>query len=245
MKILMIEDDKATIEVIRLTLETREPDANIVSKEKGREGLETARNEYFDVIVLDLGLPDIDGIKVLEELRRFSKTPVLIVSARHDPAVINNALNLGAQDYILKPFKFQSLLTSLKAITTSSESVEDRTINWRITDDLTIRSNSFQVLVKGNQVEISGDEWKILNKLVERCSRIVTTKELTETMSGTRTVDESSIHLIINQLRKKLGDDPYTPRIIISEYECGYRLIRPNVSANSPGQDRSGLKIAS
>jgi two-component system, OmpR family, KDP operon response regulator KdpE len=245
MKILMIEDDKTTVEVIRLTLETRDPNSSIVSKENGREGLETARNEKFDVVVLDLGLPDIDGIKVLEELRRFSKTPVLIVSARHDPAVITNALDLGAQDYILKPFKFQSFLTSLKAVTASSQAIEDRTINWRITDDLTIRSNSCQVLVKGNQVEIGGDEWKILNKLIEHCGRIVTMKELTQILSGKSTAGESSVHLVINQLRKKLGDDPYAPRIIIPEYECGYRFIRPNFSVCPEDKDRSGLKMAS
>jgi two-component system, OmpR family, KDP operon response regulator KdpE len=245
MKILMIEDDKTTIEVIRLTLAVQDPNSKITSKEKGRDGLETARNEDFDVVVLDLGLPDIDGMRVLEELRRFSKTPVLIVSARHDPVVITNALDLGAQDYILKPFKFQSFFTSLKSVTALSQTGEDRSINLRITDDLTIRSNSCQVLVKGNPVEISGDEWKILNKLIEHCGRIVTLKELTEILSEKRTIGESGVHLIISQLRKKLGDDPYVPRIIISEYECGYRFIMPNVSANSASQNRPNLKIAS
>jgi two-component system, OmpR family, KDP operon response regulator KdpE len=243
MKILMIEDDKTTIEVIRLTLAVQDPNSKIISKEKGREGLETARNENFDVVVLDLGLPDIDGMRVLEELRRFSKTPVLIVSARHDPNVITNALDLGAQDYILKPFKFQSFFTSLKSVTTSSPAGEDLTFNLRITDELMIRGNSCQVLVKGSPVEISGDEWKILNKMIEHCGRIVTMKELTEMLSEKRTVGESSVHLIINQLRKKLGDDPYVPKIIISEYECGYRFIRPNFTANKADEAKPALKI--
>jgi two-component system, OmpR family, KDP operon response regulator KdpE len=243
MKILMIEDDKTTVEVIRLTLGVNDPNINIISKEKGREGLATARSEHFDVVVLDLGLPDIDGMTVLEELRKFSKTPVLIVSARHDPAVITSALGLGAQDYILKPFKFQSFLTSLMAVTSSSQAVEDRTINWRITDDLTIRSNSCQVLVKGNQVEINEEEWKILNKLIEHSGRIVTTKELTEALSDRSVAGESSVHLIISRLRRKLGDDPYIPKIIVSEYECGYRFT--SVAQNSGSENKVSFKIVS
>src|ERR1017187_5072032 len=104
MKILMIEDDKLTTEVIRLTLEVHDPNSTIFFSEKGRDGLESARKGPFDVVLLDLGLPDIDGMKVLEELKEFCTIPIIIVSARHDSTVIANALSLGAADYILKPF---------------------------------------------------------------------------------------------------------------------------------------------
>jgi two-component system, OmpR family, KDP operon response regulator KdpE len=233
-KILMIEDDKTTVEVIRLTLEVHDPDSKITCKDKGREGLETARNETFDVMVLDLGLPDIDGLKVLQELRGFSQMPVLIVSARHDPAVITNALDLGAQDYILKPFKLQSFLNSLKEVCATPQTNGDRKTGC-ITDDLSISQDGYQAFVKGQRVELSADEWKVLNILIEHRGRIVSVKDLTEMLSEGRFISESVAHMTINRLRNKLGDDPYIPKIIVSEYECGYRFVKQTIQAGSAG----------
>jgi DNA-binding response OmpR family regulator len=244
MKILMIEDDKTTIEVIRLTLEVHDPDSKITSEEKGRDGLETARKEPFDVVVLDLGLPDIDGIEVLEELRRFSQTPVLVVSARHDPAVINQALGLGAQDYILKPFNYQSFLSSLHEVTTQPRSQDIQEKVRCISEDLALFTNTREVFVKGNRVELTRDEWDILNKLIEHCSRIVPVKVLAETISRGKFAGEFPVHLIINRLRKKLGEDPCFPRIIVSEYEYGYRFCRSTVLSNDKEKAVSGLKAA-
>ncbi len=232
MKILMIEDDKMTVEVIRLTLEVNDPGSTLKFTEKGHDGLESARRELFDVVVLDLGLPDIDGIKVLEELRRFSQTPVLVVSARHDPEVIINALELGAQDYILKPFKFQTFLSSLKEVSPQPPPVQGLDIPGRITEDMTICCKTREALIKGQQVKITEGEWKILHSLIEHRGRIVPVKLLAELLSGNGFANESAVHTFINQLRKKIGDDTYCPKIIISEFECGYRFIRPKVSAS-------------
>jgi two-component system KDP operon response regulator KdpE len=243
MKILMIEDDKATVEVIRLTLECQDPTSVITSKEKGQDGLETARTEQFDVVVLDLGLPDIDGLRVLKELRDFSQTPVLVVSARHDPAVITNALDLGAQDYILKPFKFQSLLSSLQDVTAKSKSDEVQHSCWRMTDDFTLCSKPQEAFLKNKRIELSREEWIVLNKLVEHCGRIVPSKTLAESLSGARYVSDTIVDMVINQLRKKLGDDPYIPKIIISEYGCGYRFIRSNRSPDLTHDGLPDLKI--
>jgi two-component system, OmpR family, KDP operon response regulator KdpE len=227
MKILMIEDDKTTVEVVRLTMEVQDPKTTIKATEKGQEGLEKAKNELFDVVVLDLGLPDIDGMKVLKELRSFSQIPVLVVSARHDPEVITNALGQGAQDYILKPFKFQSLMSSLRDVTLKPQGSKTNKTTCQITDDIVIGASTTGVYVKGVQVELTMDEWKILNCLVERCGRIVSVKELMHILSECGFNSELAVNMTINQLRKKIGDDPYLPRIIISEYECGYRFIQP------------------
>jgi two-component system KDP operon response regulator KdpE len=232
MKILLIEDDKKTVEVIRLSLEVRDPDSRVTSMGKGMEGLKTARNETFDVVVLDLGLPDVDGMKVLQELRNFSQTPVLIVSARHDPAVITNALNHGAQDYILKPFKFQSFFTSLKDVTAQPQTNEDVDSCKQLTEDLKICRHTHEVFHKNTRLELNTDEWEILNRLTEHPGRIVPVETLSASLSSDRFLSESSVHMVINQLRKKLGDDPYVPEMIVSEYECGYRFMKETHCVN-------------
>jgi two-component system KDP operon response regulator KdpE len=237
MKILMIEDDKATVEVIRLTLEVQDPETTLKSTIKGRDGLESARNERFDVVLLDLGLPDIDGINVLKELRGFSQIPVLIVSARHDPEVITNALNLGAQDYILKPFNFHALLNRLKDVTALPPTCENNEKCGHVSADLTISKSNHEVVVKGQQVELTPDECKVLNNLTEYHGCIVPAKVLAETLSEDGFAGESAIDMTINQLRKKLGDDLYSPRIIISEYGCGYRFMKPDVEQQAGQED--------
>jgi two-component system, OmpR family, KDP operon response regulator KdpE len=227
MKILMIEDDKSTVEIIRLTLAVCDPEANIQSTENGQEGLASAISNNFDVVVLDLGLPDMDGIEVLERLRAVSRTPVLIVSARHDPEVIDKALNSGAQDYVLKPFELRNFLASLKEVTHKSEYKLNSDWPERISETLTIRKPSREVLVNGQPVGLAQDEKLVLDILLDNRGSIVTNKTLINFISESGFALESTVQDIIDRLRKKLGDDPYLPQFIVSEYQTAYRFVRP------------------
>jgi DNA-binding response OmpR family regulator len=231
MKILMIEDDKATIEVIRLSLEIHSPGSTIKSVEKGREGLESVRTENYDVVVLDLGLPDIDGINVLEELRTFSNTPVLVISARHEPDAITSALSLGAQDYILKPFNFRTFISSLEDISVQPGLPPPVKGQYKITPGLTIDQDRQKIILRGNEVELTAEEQLVLDYLMEHRGKIVTVRELSRILSENAFAGDSTVHLVINRLRKKLGDDPYVPQLIIAEYECGYRFIKSSAAA--------------
>ncbi len=116
MKVLLIEDDPATVEMIQICLEAKRPEAHLVSTGKGIRGVELARSGDFNVIILDLGLPDVSGMIILEELRGIRDVPVLVISARHDPELIAKALELGADDYILKPFDYRHFLSRLDGI---------------------------------------------------------------------------------------------------------------------------------
>jgi|WetSurMetagenome_2_1015567.scaffolds.fasta_scaffold240859_2 DNA-binding response OmpR family regulator len=231
MKILVIEDDKDTVEILRLTLEVYDPDAVIIPTEKGFDGLETARSTQLDLVLLDLGLPDIDGMEVLKELRKFSKTPILVVSARHDPEVITNALTLGAEDYILKPFSLHTFLTYLKGFSTPDSSVPFSEDQSRITQDLIISRKNRRATLKGHEIVLTQAEWTVLDSLLAHYGRIVTIRDLVQLISQNSDLDESSVHQIVNQLRKKLGDNPDLPNLIVSEYNCGYRFMK-TVSAS-------------
>jgi DNA-binding response OmpR family regulator len=113
---LILEDDCTIVESISLCLETAEPKILIENTEKGKIALEKVKTSNYDLIIVDLGLPDIDGIDVIKELRTFSKTPVIVISARNDPRSITRAYSVGADDYIIKPFDYHQLTLSLNMV---------------------------------------------------------------------------------------------------------------------------------
>jgi len=117
MKLLLVEDDMTTVESIRLCFEVNDPDSVLVSTGLGLEALQKLKDDTFDAVILDLGLPDIDGMKVLEQLRGLCKVPVIVLSARHGAEAISKALELGADDYITKPFDYRLLLRRLNSLT--------------------------------------------------------------------------------------------------------------------------------
>jgi DNA-binding response OmpR family regulator len=120
-KILLIEDDVTTVESVRLCIEIYEPGSKLDFCDNGLEAIQKLKQNLFDVVIIDLGLPDIDGLLLLEQLRIFSKIPAIILTARHNRETQLKAMQLGATDFITKPFDFHNLLSRLKVITSSSE----------------------------------------------------------------------------------------------------------------------------
>jgi DNA-binding response OmpR family regulator len=229
MNILIIEDDIVTSEAVRLSLEIFIPDFRLTVAEKGCTGLDKIRKEQFDIVILDLGLPDMDGLDVLRQLRLFSQIPVLVASARHDPDVITSALKTGAHDYVLKPFNIQVFIRSIKDLTNPEKPSEPITDIINITSRFMINKEPRQAKYNGTIVEISEKEWQVLNCLVAHWGRLVTVKNLSEVMSLTDYHIDQPIHDTINNLRKKMGDDLYLPKIILAEFGCGYRLVKPRI----------------
>jgi len=117
MKILLVEDDATTVESVKLCLEIYEPGSVVDATNKGEEALTLIQAGKYDCILIDLGLPDIDGTEVLKNLRLFSHIPVIVISARQDHMVVSSTLALGADDYIMKPFDYHQLLKSLNRLT--------------------------------------------------------------------------------------------------------------------------------
>ncbi len=125
MNLLLIEDDETTVESIKLCMEIYEPNSSIESIGKGLEALESLKTKKYDAVLVDLGLPDIDGTEVIEQLRRFSQIPAVVLSARHGPDVISKALSQGADDYVTKPFDYRNLLKRLNNLIAKSQPKTD------------------------------------------------------------------------------------------------------------------------
>jgi DNA-binding response OmpR family regulator len=116
MKLLLIEDDLTTVESINLCLEVNDPESIMASTSKGLEAIQMLQNDKYDGVIVDLGLPDIDGIEVIEKIRVFSSIPIIVLSARHGQEMISKALSIGANDYITKPFEYRVLLNRLNKL---------------------------------------------------------------------------------------------------------------------------------
>ncbi|MCL0056242.1 response regulator transcription factor [Dehalococcoidia bacterium] len=228
MKVLVIEDDVATVEAIRLCLEIHRPDTSATLTAKGIEGIELLRGEAPDVVILDLGLPDIDGIRVLEQIRQFSDVPVLIVSARDTQDSIVKGLELGAEDYIVKPFDYRDLLERLDNVIRLSQMPRPRAGEVRIKGGgLEIDLGARRVTVAGNPVELTPIEWSLLTHLVENEGGMVPLQRLVREVWKNNSIDSLTMRSTVSRLRTKLGDDPHAPRIILSEHGVGYRFVRP------------------
>ncbi|MCL0103266.1 response regulator transcription factor [Dehalococcoidia bacterium] len=228
MKVLVIEDDVATVEAIQLCLEIHRPDTSATLTAKGIEGIELLRGEAPDVVILDLGLPDIDGIRVLEQIRQFSDVPVLIVSARDTQDSIVKGLELGAEDYIVKPFDYRDLLERLDNVIRLSQMPRPRAGEVRIKGGgLEIDLGARRVSVAGNPVELTPIEWSLLTHLVENEGGMVPLQRLVREVWKNNSIDSLTMRSTVSRLRTKLGDDPHAPRIILSEHGVGYRFVRP------------------
>jgi len=227
MKILIIEDDHKIVETLVLTLIVRWPDAMVVSSNLGEKGIKMVESETPDIVVLDLGLPDISGFDVLKSIRLFSKVPVVILTARAEEADIVKGLELGADDYITKPFRQMELLARLKALmrrqTLSMEnSTEDEHIS---AGKISLSPITRQVTVGSSKIDLTATETLILQRLMKNAGNIVTHGSLAEAVWGSDYPNSAdSLKVYIRRLREKIEAEPSEPRIILAKPGVGYLL---------------------
>ncbi len=181
------------------------------------------------MVILDLGLPDVDGLNVLQEVRRFSAVPVIIVTARADEAARINGLELGADDYMVKPFYYTELLARIKAVLRRTRTPEF----W--SNEATVAGNGLLIdfkkgilKVNGREVKLTLTEWNLLSYLVRNQGKLVPHQVLAEKVWGAEFRNDPAIRMCVRRLRMKLGDDPQSPRIIHSHRGIGYRFVIPN-----------------
>lgn len=221
--ILLIEDDLQTRRFLKTSLGMR--GWKSIEAENGRSGLTMVKNENPDVVILDLGLPDISGITVVKRLRQLSEIPILILSARSQEQDKIEALEAGADDYLTKPFSTGELNARLQALlrrTIRTLAVND----IFVTGELTVNPALRKVLIAGNEVRLTPIEYRLLSILIRHAGLVLTHNYLLKEVWGAEHIhDNHYLRIYMGQLRHKLEADPARPRYLMTEVGIGYRLV--------------------
>jgi len=221
MKILLIDDDRNIVDVIVNTFRISWPEAALATAYTGSDGLKKAEMESPDIILLDLGLPDISGFDVIEKIRRFSQTPIMIISVREEEANIVKALGLGADDYLSKPFGQLELVARIKAL--ARRYFKDSCEEVISAGTLVLDTSASKLSVDGSSFKLTNTEREIMRLLLSKRGRLTTTREMANAVYGSLSGEEN-IKTFIYRLRNKVERDPQNPEILLNEHGLGYYL---------------------
>ncbi|NQX03228.1 response regulator transcription factor [Rathayibacter sp. VKM Ac-2856] len=226
MKILLADDDAQLLRALRVTLGAR--GYEVVTAGSGTAALNLAVEHRPDLVVLDLGLPELDGLDVIHGLRGWSTAPILVVSGRTGSADTVDALDAGADDYVTKPFAMDELLARIRALTRRLSAHESESLIG-VGDhvvDLTAKAVTRRTGDGGVAVRLTPTEWRVLELLVRNPGRLVTRQTLLNDIWGpSHAADTGYLRLYIAQLRKKLEPEPARPRHLLTESGMGYRFV--------------------
>jgi DNA-binding response OmpR family regulator len=220
-QLLLVEDDASIREVATLGLE--QAGFVVTSSGDGREGLVAFRQGHFDLVVLDVMLPSLDGFEILRALRKESQTPVVMLTARSELHDVVVGLELGADDYVTKPFELPELVARIRAVLRRSAAEPgDRVI---ATDGLEIDPGAFTVRRNGEEIALTATEFKLLHELARRPKQVFTRELLLELVWNYDYLGDSRlVDAAVQRLRGKIEDDPKEPRLIRTVRGVGYRF---------------------
>ncbi|MFB7254908.1 response regulator [Streptomyces nojiriensis] len=225
-RVLVVEDDPQLVRALKINLQARKFEVEEASD--GGSALQLAAARKPDVIVLDLGLPDMDGIDVIKGVRDWSRVPILVLSARHTSEDKIRALDAGADDYVTKPFSMDELLARLRAAARRQEPTADSQadkVTLVTTDEFTVDLVAKKVHRGGRTVRLTPTEWHLLEILITHPGRLITqSRLLLEVWGPTYGENTNYLRVYMAQLRRKLEADPSHPRYLITEPGMGYRF---------------------
>ncbi|MGV9608188.1 response regulator [Streptomyces sp. NPDC003631] len=223
-RVLVVEDDPQLVRALVINLQARR--YGVDAAPDGATALRLAASRQPDVVILDLGLPDMDGVDVLKALRGWTRVPVMVLSARQASDEKVAALDAGADDYVTKPFSMDELMARLRAAVRRTEDVPLAPETTQVeTGDFTIDLLAKRVVRHGRDVRLTPTEWHLLEILVTNPGRLVTQKYLLQEVWGVSQSNKTNyLRVYMAQLRRKLEADPSHPRYLITEPGMGYRF---------------------
>jgi len=225
--ILMIEDDLELAEILTEYLE--QFDIQVTTAEDPFIGLSTLNVKNFDLIILDLTLPGIDGLEVCKEIRTKHTTPIIISSARHDIADKVTALDNGADDYLPKPYNPMELQARIKSLLRRNQQIPhaDTIVASQNKQDLVVNENAMSIKFLGNELNLTGAEYGILSYLIKKDGGVVSRAELIYNIDAiSEDTSNKSIDVIIGRIRQKLNENSKQPKYIQSIRGIGYKFIK-------------------
>jgi two-component system KDP operon response regulator KdpE len=221
-RVLVVDDDPQLVRALRITLSAR--GYEVVTAATGAAGLAAASRIQPHLVILDLGLPDLDGVAVVQGLRGWSTAPIIVLSARqHEPSKVD-ALDAGADDYITKPFGMDELLARMRAALRRAAPATTTAVVT--TDAFTVDLANKRVTTPAGAVRLTPTEWHLLEALVREPGRLVTQRQLLKQVWGPAYETETNyLRVHLANLRRKLEPDPGAPRYLITEPGMGYRFV--------------------
>ena len=221
--VLVIEDEPEIRKFLKAALSSHDYKPGFA--ESAKEGIKLITAHPPEIIILDLGLPDMDGLEVIKTVREWSSIPIIVLSARGQEEDKVNALELGADDYLTKPFGVPELLARLKvALRHARQSPAASEAVFEV-GDVSVDLEKRLVKVKGEEVHLTPTEYKLLAVLVKHAGKVITQQQLLKEVWGKHSTENSHyLRVYAQHLRQKLGDDPMRPRYIVTEAGVGYRF---------------------
>jgi len=227
--VLVIDDEQQIRRLLRVCLESN--GYKVEEAATGQEGITSAAQHPPDVVILDLGLPDLDGVTVLKRLREWSKVPVVVLSVRDREEDKIAALDQGADDYVTKPFGTGELLARLRAAQRRSTPVPEMTV-FR-TGQLEVDLAARVVRLRGKEVKLTATEYSLLRFFVQHAGKVLTHRQILREVWGPNYIEQTHyLRVYMAHLREKLETEPSQPSLLITEPGVGYRLIEKELEKN-------------
>jgi DNA-binding response OmpR family regulator len=227
MKVLLVDDDEEILDAVTVGFHFEWHDCTVLTATNGQQGLELFFENSPDIVVLDVTMPDVNGFDVLREIRRVSEVPVILLTARQTEANHVRGLDLGADDYVTKPFTILTLLARIRAILRRTEAhLSNSGARMATYGDLKIDLREQQVWLGANRIQLTPSEFRLLYHLVRNPNRVVPNRLLCERVWGTEwDATTNDLKALVHRLRVKLGDDSRQPRYIENQRGMGYRFV--------------------
>jgi two-component system, OmpR family, KDP operon response regulator KdpE len=221
-RVLAVDDDRQLLRALQITLAAR--GYEVVPAATGVAALAAASSSPPDVVILDLGLPDLDGVAVIEGLRGWCAAPIIVLSARHEERAKVRALDAGADDYVTKPFGMEELLARLRAaVRRTAPGASAATVT---TEAFTVDLAARRVTAGQDEIRLTPTEWHLLEILVRNAGNLLTQRQLLQQVWGPSYGTETNyLRVYMANLRRKLEPDPSRPRYLITEPGVGYRFM--------------------